>query len=241
MGSELEVLLINWTGKQFIEWKGIECVMNESLVVGTWGDVVMESCTTGQSVLVGKHLGACYNSNVLGTLAYTTRHGLNKGKKALTPDNHRHIAQVNTDATFWSAFWCGCHTHSKTPVWKQYMFGGEPRWVRFLFFPFFFFVEFFHRVEGRQASAKAHEAVDHLVSILSSREEISQSGIASFFLWIWVSWTRWIEFRPWHACVWFWGGCFKDGPSCIGYTRSVLSLALLCSKTVVWRSFFYRV
>ena len=139
MGSELEVLLINWTGKQFIEWKGIECVMNESLVVGTWGDVVMESCTTGQSVLVGKRLGACYNSNVLGTLPYTTRHGLNKGKKALTPDNHRHIAQVNTDATFWSAFWCGCHTHSKTPVWKQYMFGGEPRWVRF-FFPFFSFL-----------------------------------------------------------------------------------------------------
>ena len=110
------------------------------------------------------------------------------------------------------------------------------------FFPFFSFLwNSFIEMEGRQASAKAHEAVDHLVSILSSREEISQSGIASFFLWIWVSWTRWIEFRPWHACVWFWGGCFKDGPSCIGYTRSVLSLALLCSKTVVWRSFFYRV
>ena len=35
---------------------------------------------------------------------------------------------------------------------------------------------FFH-IEGRQANAKAHEVVDHLASILSSREEIWQPGI----------------------------------------------------------------
>jgi hypothetical protein len=32
-------------------------------------------------------------------------------------------------------------------------------------------------IEDQQASAKAQEAFDHLASILSSREEISQQGI----------------------------------------------------------------
>ena len=35
----------------------------------------------------------------------------------------------------------------------------------------------FLEIGGRHASAKAHEAVDHLASYLSSKEEISQSGI----------------------------------------------------------------
>jgi hypothetical protein len=41
------------------------------------------------------------------------------------------------------------------------------------FFSFFFFFE----TEGRQTSANAQEAVDHLASYLSSREEILQLGI----------------------------------------------------------------
>jgi hypothetical protein len=41
----------------------------------------------------------------------------------------------------------------------------------------FFFFLFFFETEGRQASAKAHEVIDHLASFLSGREEISQPGI----------------------------------------------------------------
>jgi hypothetical protein len=36
---------------------------------------------------------------------------------------------------------------------------------------------FFFEIEGRQADAKAQEAVNHLTSFMSSREEISQPGI----------------------------------------------------------------
>ena len=43
----------------------------------------------------------------------------------------------------------------------------------FLFLLFNLFLD----VEGQKASAKAHEVVDHLASVLSSREEISQSEI----------------------------------------------------------------
>ena len=41
--------------------------------------------------------------------------------------------------------------------------------------PFVFF-NFFFEIEGQHANVKAHEAVDHLVSFMSSREEISQLG-----------------------------------------------------------------
>ena len=39
---------------------------------------------------------------------------------------------------------------------------------------FFFFFFFSFLIEGRQASAKVHEAIEYLASFLSSREEISQ-------------------------------------------------------------------
>ena len=47
----------------------------------------------------------------------------------------------------------------------------------------------FLETEGRHAMAKAEEAVDHLASFMSSREEISRPGIetADLFLEIWVS------------------------------------------------------
>jgi hypothetical protein len=46
------------------------------------------------------------------------------------------------------------------------------------FFIFFFFFYFFlFEAEGQQASAKAHEEVDHLASFPLSREEISLSRI----------------------------------------------------------------
>ena len=38
---------------------------------------------------------------------------------------------------------------------------------------FVFFNINLHEIEGRHANAKAHDAIDHLASILSSREEIS--------------------------------------------------------------------
>ena len=38
-------------------------------------------------------------------------------------------------------------------------------------------IGFFLEPEGRQASAKAHEADDHMASFPSSREEILQPGI----------------------------------------------------------------
>ena len=43
---------------------------------------------------------------------------------------------------------------------------------------------FYFDTEGRQASAKAHEAVDHQASMLSCREDISypQNWTANFFL-----------------------------------------------------------
>ena len=44
-------------------------------------------------------------------------------------------------------------------------------------FYFYLFLLFFFETESRQASARADEAVDHLASFLSSREEISHPGI----------------------------------------------------------------
>jgi hypothetical protein len=44
--------------------------------------------------------------------------------------------------------------------------------THFLLMDFIFYFLFFE-TEGRQASTKAHGAVDHLVSFLSSGEEIS--------------------------------------------------------------------
>jgi hypothetical protein len=38
-----------------------------------------------------------------------------------------------------------------------------------------FYFYFYFETEGRHANVKAHEAVDHLVSFMSSRKEISQS------------------------------------------------------------------
>ena len=46
-----------------------------------------------------------------------------------------------------------------------------------LHFFYFIFLKFFFETEGRHASTKTQEAVDHLASFLSSREEISQPGI----------------------------------------------------------------
>ena len=43
----------------------------------------------------------------------------------------------------------------------------------YIFFILFYFI---FETEGRQASAKAQEAIHHLTSFPSSREEISQSG-----------------------------------------------------------------
>ena len=39
------------------------------------------------------------------------------------------------------------------------------------------FIYLFFETEGRHANARAHEALDHLASFLSSKEEISQLGI----------------------------------------------------------------
>ena len=51
----------------------------------------------------------------------------------------------------------------------QDVFDGGP--------PFFFFSFLFFEIEGQQTNAQAQEAINHLASFLSSREEISQPGI----------------------------------------------------------------
>ena len=73
--------------------------------------------------------------------------------------------------------------------WENLLFGYTPSHKRIEYNPsqvvhapwpthwkYFFFSFFFFEAEGRQANAKAQEAVHRLASFPSSREEILQSG-----------------------------------------------------------------